>query len=687
MPWTFWMPAKPTTLAGTLVAGGTLDASTTYYFKVFAWDYGINNTTRVSLNQGYGSLFSPYSDTFSITTDASNKSVSLTWDKAYKRNGVTEVDGYEVLVSKSDNFAAAQDNAKLSQSTVSYFTPATSTNAFTVTANASASVSVKNTKDGMPLMEWDGVGSGTSFIALYTALKADVTYAPFARALTSFNDATDIYAMQFMGKITIARFTGDSTAGVYSFTSLGCIVLINGAMFVASSKIRMESNMITVNGTTHFSSNYTFTADSIVKDNFFRGGIRSYSLKSYWYAASGVGVFNLGSTTSTITNNFNQITENSGEGVASPDTFFSSPIWATATPGNAALTANILRLDTRNAHVSEFINQLTTNLGKKVFLSDPSHLAYPCGFNWGQEQTYPLATSGVNLAVYSIVVGIGFYNSTFVYPTTRGWDVLAGSMAKSTIVYMGIGVRVVVKDTAGIPIEGASVVFRNSEGLNITKGNSASTISRTTGGVDSAGNSYDVNDASPVHNATSVPLWENRGSIGYTDLTVGKRYWFRGELVQVVSRDGVAAYNASMRMYTLQRGLESTMTGWLVGLSAGAEQFYEALDSVTTDVNGFTMNAVIGRQYKGLVAGNYTLTPAVNPVNVVYKDWFPVEVTVSATGKQTKRFTIDSTTAIASGQSSITLNVTLEKQVDVALAKGQLVVNADPSNTQSDFFI
>ena len=130
MAWTFWMPDKPENLGGTLVAGGTLAASTTYYFKVFAWDVGYTYATRYNVTQSSIQVLSPYSDTFSITTDTTNLSVALTWDKCYKRDGITEVDAYEVMFSTSDNFDSADDRGVFSP--VSYYTPATYTNSYTI---------------------------------------------------------------------------------------------------------------------------------------------------------------------------------------------------------------------------------------------------------------------------------------------------------------------------------------------------------------------------------------------------------------------------------------------------------------------------------------------------------------------------------------------------------------------------
>ena len=89
--------AVPTNLGGSLAAGGNLAASTTYYYKVFAFqkEYG-----------GYGLTISPRSDTFSIATDATNKTVNLTWTApgGFTPVGDGRSGGYVVLRNTVDSF-------------------------------------------------------------------------------------------------------------------------------------------------------------------------------------------------------------------------------------------------------------------------------------------------------------------------------------------------------------------------------------------------------------------------------------------------------------------------------------------------------------------------------------------------------------------------------------------------------
>lgn len=63
----------PTNLAGSLVAGGTLAANTTYYYRVIAVVY---NSTYIPHFRGK----SLASEEITITTDSVNKSVELTWN-------------------------------------------------------------------------------------------------------------------------------------------------------------------------------------------------------------------------------------------------------------------------------------------------------------------------------------------------------------------------------------------------------------------------------------------------------------------------------------------------------------------------------------------------------------------------------------------------------------------------------
>jgi hypothetical protein len=77
MSFTFDTLTKPTGLTGSLASGGDLEPNTTYHYKVLSLaQYDRTYYTDVI----YGTVFSEPSETFSITTDSTNKTVNLSWD-------------------------------------------------------------------------------------------------------------------------------------------------------------------------------------------------------------------------------------------------------------------------------------------------------------------------------------------------------------------------------------------------------------------------------------------------------------------------------------------------------------------------------------------------------------------------------------------------------------------------------
>jgi len=675
MAWTFWMPSAPTNLTGTLVAGGSLDANTTYYFKVFAWDSGNTTTTRSTVTQQNRQVLSAYSATFSITTDATNRSVALTWDQVVKRNGTTQVDAYEVIISKADNFDTSKDTALLSNSW--YFIPTSYTNSATITGNPN--IAVKNTKDGLPLMEWDGASSA-SFESLYTALKADATYKDFARSLTSFQDATDIYIYQFMGAIVIKRWAGDTTAGSYSFVSLGNIVQINGGLEFESMKYRICNTVISVNGSTHRNQLYsTPLSGSIITSNYFKGGTRQYIYKSYTSNASGLA--NLASTyaNTQISTNINQITENSGEGISDGSTFISTPWY----PINSAGALNMVRarLDTRGSRLDNYIAQAISGIFKKIYFIDPYLGTYPCGFYWATETTFSVSNMGIMYQPTEF--SVGHYDCRYIYTDRAGWDIyISGALKKNDIMYFGKTIRLKIVDTEGNPIQGAKVSFLSQAGINLTKGNSATTICKSVSGPPSTGNNYDSTEATFKHNDPWVIVRHNAGTYGYSTLKDNTMYWLRGEKI-LVGTGTLEPYGSSIYKYTATRGVDGTPVTWSMGGNSSATDcYYESLDYVETDSNGFTFNNVIGKTYKALVAtGNGMMSDFVTTDKAEVYNNFPIEVKIEADGYVTKSTFVGETMAINAGIQPIDLIVTLEKQVPLlqTIDGEKMLLNLSPA--------
>ena len=330
MAWTFWKPSKPLNLTGTLATGVAtsypLLANTTYYFKVVGWDAGNTTTTRSSLNQASPQIYSEYSDTFSITTTTTERKVNLTWDPVLKRNGITQIDGYEVLISTSDDFTTNVNGDKFAcfPADFTYFTACTVTNSAQVTKVPASNGYWKKIPNGIPLCMWDGASTCT-FASLYDAMKADPNYAIFAEKMTTF-DTDNVLAYHFYGYISIARYTGDATAGVYSLYSDNECIFINGGILASSFKYFLNQSIITLLGSTHSGSTQFFTyptAGSVTTGCTLRfsggskGVINSKSWGKTGQTYSPVTSPNLLNVTN-LYNNWNQ----TSEGTTTPEIFF-----------------------------------------------------------------------------------------------------------------------------------------------------------------------------------------------------------------------------------------------------------------------------------------------------------------------------------------------------------------------------
>jgi hypothetical protein len=81
--------STPTGLQSTLLDGGSLEAETTYYFIVIAYDYNV-----YSPNSTYQNYHSAISEESSFVTTATKKSVKINWINSA---GATR---YQILVTK-----------------------------------------------------------------------------------------------------------------------------------------------------------------------------------------------------------------------------------------------------------------------------------------------------------------------------------------------------------------------------------------------------------------------------------------------------------------------------------------------------------------------------------------------------------------------------------------------------------
>lgn len=93
--------SAPTGLTATPAAGGSLDASTTYYYKIIAFD----TQYYTALNPSYRGYHSPASEEGTFDTDGTNKSATIEWTNS---TGHTANTRYQILLTKaSGDYTAA----------------------------------------------------------------------------------------------------------------------------------------------------------------------------------------------------------------------------------------------------------------------------------------------------------------------------------------------------------------------------------------------------------------------------------------------------------------------------------------------------------------------------------------------------------------------------------------------------
>lgn len=160
----------------------------------------------------------------------------------------------------------------------------------------------------------------------------------------------------------------------------------------------------------------------------------------------------------------------------------------------------------------------------------------------------------------------------------------------------------------------------------------------------------------------TLGYWGNPGS--YSDANAYIHYSLK---ITTLDSSGDAIQGATV---IIKDQNDNNPTYWSGNTATGSIQTLSS--GLTTDSNGETTKQDL-LFFHRLV--EYTPTAVVT--NTTYS---PFIVTISKSGYQTKTIVLD----IDSKTEQI---VTLEKAVDVVLAKGEIAINVDPSNSQSDVFI
>lgn len=694
MAWTFWQPTKPTNLTGSLVAGGTLAPNTTYYFRVYAWDNGNTTTQRYNLTQQSSQIFSPYSDVFSITTDSVNKSVALSWNKVYKRDGITEVDAYEVIMSTSDNFLTAQDDAKFFPGNVVYFTPATNTNAFTVTSPPGGSNFHKNIKDGIPLCSWDGATPSCTFKSLYDALAADPYYNIFAKKITSPNDPNNVLGYEFLTTTVINRHTGDSTAGVYTFVSLGDFIINFGSFNCYGCKYNVRNSYLFFCGSSHAGGMSPF--NNPIAGSFFQNNLIRYTLgttpngKSWGSMVQNYTPFINDNVVSD--GNVYQNWKQTGEGINKPVLYISNSGFNRFTDTGSMNSLS----DSQNDNSGAFWGMYFTLMGykrmKKLVLNNRYGWYHYNSTRFGYDMTnnkYEYFQVGQQ----SFIDCIWRYRNFTGIADSDGWNPKLytssyyGPQTKNSLFYIGKSVMITVKDKNGNPISGAKVKFESSTGINLTRGNTLNDVCRVGGSARSNGNNYDSTETTITHDDDDIWLKENLTEGNIAVPTVGNTYWYGAEKITILSRDSaVVPWATYTHHYTATRGVDGTPSGWIISGNAQYDQrLVNAPEYLTTDANGFTFNPTLFRVYKiNTLDKNDFLTNYLANNWATEYEWGPVKVTITAPGKQTRTIYISDSYAIALGTEPVNLEVNMDSQVPILVVDGdKLVLNELPESVEN----
>jgi hypothetical protein len=668
--WTIWQPSAPSNLNGTLVPGGTLLPNTTYYFRVYVWDYGNTTTVRNSLNQSSKQIYSPYSATFSITTDTVNKSVALTWNKVYKRNGVTEVDGYEIIMNTSDSFDTDIDGLARYPSPVGYYNPATATNAYTVTAPPGATNYQKNIRFGIPLCISDGLSTCT-FASLYSALIAG-GYTNHTSVITSFDGQT-VLGYRFLATIEITKYSGESTSGVYSITSTDEIIIVYGSLSVYAMKWKLINSIFIMHGSTHGGGYYFFqtpTAGSIQTGCLFRYNMLDQGKggKS-WGGIIGNAPYSSPNLRS-VCNMYMNWTQGGYDGLIEPTTIL-APSSVTSMPHAIG------------ALLGRYFNIALTGKMEKVIMY--GRYGWPTNnvLGFGMDMTNN-DREFLQMGVSNWCDCIWRWRGYTGISDSDGWNpriecnTYYAPHWKNTTFYIAKTIFVTVKDSNGVAIQNAQVVFKSSSGINLTRGNTLADVCDWEGSELNAGNNFDATETTITHD--QVEIWLRTGAWEGTHANpiAGETYWLGTEKITIQSISPTpVAWQSNAYSHIVTRGVEGTQKSWALNknTSSVAEKLITAPNYHLTNASGQTFNMTMFRVYKTTDLNSRTkfLTEWVSNGWMVESNYAPVEVTISYPGKQSATVKISDTYAIGLGTDPIVLEVILEDEVGKGISRSRIL--------------
>lgn len=442
--------AAPTNVSGTVVSGGSLTASTTYYYKVIALScegIAINNTNM--------NCESVPSAEVNFTTDAVNKSITVTW------SGVAAADYYAVLrTTVSGNYAYG--TAKMLTATALQISVTAPTVTFTDNGARSA-YNFRIYKNGLPVVKLEG-GSSSDYIDedwIYTQMTSSGTLGSFVNRIS---DQSGDYPVAYFFDTSFVVGTDTGNATFLRFNR-GKLIVQNGRFqvsYVAAITYDMGTTMGTFGygGPTYLKIGKTYSSGG---DSVFSGNGNIYGTRIIdWVQESG----------STLVPEASSAYFGYRNSIGS---FINTDYTKLLTLKNCMISAAPMGC-TKQGYVA-----LSNNiyLGGIYSVGHPDNLAVSGGY-WGIADGLYVYTyaSGfgkfedavMEYAQYDIAFGGHTTYRTFLFRNTTFYNSPVKAQVASnneyTRIYDGVTFEITVVDKAGATLSGVSVAIQDVNNYN-----------------------------------------------------------------------------------------------------------------------------------------------------------------------------------------------------------------------------
>lgn len=590
MAWNLWQPAQVQNIQVTLQEGGTrLAPNTTYYVKIIAADRGQNTTVRASsLTNWHQSAYSPYPASVSFATTGTARIPVITWNKVYKRNGVTEVDAYMVLISDNPDFERGEHLPILASP--NYEIASTYANSYTGTdANMALSsgklLTWHTIPDGLPYIWWSADGTEASFEGLYTWLVAN-GYQRFCAKRTSRGGGAWQY--EFWGHIAIAN---DSSL-TYTLRMDSRVYVIWGSLNIYQVSTYAYKPILIVNSSSHsYGTNFNWrNTSAIISPVVYMNTIEKPSpapgIGKTWHMA--------------------------------PDGILAQPSVSVKELGAVHQYIASATPDTKIGGSTRAVGYTSTSIGRPGSMSFEQYLAtLPVGQHiitpggkygslWGQPHNLVCGYEIINGNVEFAIATFTFIDCIFAYDNYEGY---AGRTFKPYIFLNTYGektkeqtyrqgvfaktIRFVIRNEYGNALPGARITLTGSGGQNLCLNTTAQGTADNVG-FPAFNSSYlpyggDLRNVPNQGAPAEVYLYARSNNAGPNALTPGQDYWIEGERMKAI--EFVEAYTNNYMLWRFERGVTNTLAGaHYRETNAGVASLIEALDSLATDANGEAWN-------------------------------------------------------------------------------------------------